>query len=232
MGVLCRSIATCKGCVAATALEDGHVLHTSTQPTLPNSAQVLGGSSQHQGGRVDDRRMLLAATLQYFHLMESSTVTSVVVSLGISLHLLMVIAGVQTSKAPISMASVSHMEILVPGSTSGLLAVDLRVLIIPVLVFLVLPFHHLLVNTTSVRPATTTMQIGLECSSLMTLSGMAKIVGHPIPVSVPSTILPGSASSCLRQQLMTSRFVFAVMNPVLTRILQWNLSNSTFADEF
>ena len=49
------------------------------------------------------------------------------------------------------------------------------------------------------RPATTTMQIGLECSFLMTLSGMAKTVGHPIPVSVPSTILHGSASSCLDQ---------------------------------
>ena len=83
------------------------------------------------------------------------------------------------------------------------------------------------------RLATTTMQIGLECSSLMTLSGMAKTVGHPMPASVPSTILPGSASSCLRQQLMTSRFVFAVIKTfLLMRILQWNLSNYTFADEF
>ena len=63
-----------------TAQEDGHALHTSTKPTLPNSAQVHGGSSQHQGGRVDDQRMLLAVTLQYFHHMESSTVTSVVES--------------------------------------------------------------------------------------------------------------------------------------------------------
>ena len=128
MGVQCRSIATWTGCVAATALEGGHALHTSTQPTRLNSAQVHGGSSQHQGGRVDDQRMLLVVTLQYFHPMESSTVTSAVVSLGISLHLLMVIAGVQTSKAPISMASVSHMEILVPGSTSGLLVVQLRLM--------------------------------------------------------------------------------------------------------
>ena len=82
------------------------------------------------------------------------------------------------------------------------------------------------------RPATTTMQIGLECSSLMTFSGMAKTVGHPIPVSVPSTILHGSASSCLRQQLMTSRFVFVETVTSIMRILQWNLSNSTFADEF
>ena len=75
--------------MAATALEDGHALHTSTQPTLPISAQVHGGSSQHQGGRVDDQRMLLAVTLQYFHLMESSTVTSVVESLGIKSNHLM-----------------------------------------------------------------------------------------------------------------------------------------------
>ena len=76
------------------------------------------------------------------------------------------------------------------------------------------------------------MHYGSDCSLLMTLSGMAKTVGQIKPVSVPSTTPPGSASSCLRPQLMTSRFVFAVMNPVLTRILQWNLSNSTFADEF
>ena len=76
------------------------------------------------------------------------------------------------------------------------------------------------------------MQIGLECSLLMTLSGMAKTVGQLIPVSVPSTILPGSASSCLRRQLMTLRFAFAETVSSLMRILQWNLSNYTFADEF
>ena len=65
------------------------VLHTSTQLTLPNSAQVHGGSSQHQGGRVDDRWMLLAATLQYFHLMESSTATSADEPLGIKTDHLM-----------------------------------------------------------------------------------------------------------------------------------------------
>ena len=140
---------------AVTAQEDGHALHTSTQPTLPNSAQAHGGSSQHQGGRVDDRQMLVAVTLQYFHLMESSTVTSAVESLGIRTILLTVIAGVQTSKASISMVSVSHMEILVPGSTSGLLVVQLE--LITVLVFLVLLFHHLLVKTTSARPAMITM---------------------------------------------------------------------------
>ena len=90
MAVLCRCIATWTGCVAATALEGGHALHTSTQPTLPNSAQVHGGSSQHQGGRVDDRQMLqLAVTLQYFHLMESGTATSAVESLGIKTNHLM-----------------------------------------------------------------------------------------------------------------------------------------------
>ena len=72
-----------------TVLEDGHALHSSTQPTLPNSAQVHGGSSQHQGGRVDDQRMLLAVSLQYFHLTESSTVTSAVESLGIKSNHLM-----------------------------------------------------------------------------------------------------------------------------------------------
>ena len=46
-------------------------------------------------------------TLQYFHLTESSTATSAVESLDISLHLLTVIAGLQTSKATISMASVA-----------------------------------------------------------------------------------------------------------------------------
>ena len=91
MGMQCKCIATWTGCVAAavTAQEDGHALHTSTQPTLPNSAQVHGGSSQHQGGRVDDRRMLLAATLQYFHLMESSTATSANEPLGIKTDHLM-----------------------------------------------------------------------------------------------------------------------------------------------
>ena len=56
MGVLCRSIATWVT-AAVTVQEDGHVLHTLIQPTLPNSVQVHGGSSQHQGGRVDDRQM-------------------------------------------------------------------------------------------------------------------------------------------------------------------------------
>ena len=89
MAVLCRSIATWTGCVAATALEGGHALHTSTQPTLPNSAQVHGGSSQHPGGCADNRQMLLAVTLQYFHLTESSTATSAVESLGIKTNHLM-----------------------------------------------------------------------------------------------------------------------------------------------
>ena len=61
----CRCIATWTGCVAVTALEGGHTLHTSTQPTLPNSAQVHGGSSQHQGGRVDEPSMVVVVTLQY-----------------------------------------------------------------------------------------------------------------------------------------------------------------------
>ena len=93
MGVLCRSIATWTGCVAAmvTALEDGHALHTSTQPTLHNSAQVHGGSSQHQGGCVDEpQTQLQAVTLQYFHPVESSTITSVVESLVISTGIQMV----------------------------------------------------------------------------------------------------------------------------------------------
>ena len=94
MGVLCRSIATWTGCVAAmvTALEDGHALHTSTQPTLHNSAQVHGGSSQHQGGHVDEpqAQKIHAVTLQYFHPVESSTITSVVESLVISTGIQMV----------------------------------------------------------------------------------------------------------------------------------------------
>ena len=129
------------------------------------------------------------------------------------------------------MVSASLMEILVPGSTSGPLVVQLG--LVAVLVLLMLPLHHLLVKTTSARRPMITVNLnGLECSLPMTPSGMAKTVGHLIPVNAPSTIPPGSVSSCPRPQLMTSRFVFAVKKTVLMRILQWNVSNSTFANEF
>jgi len=44
MGVQYRFIVPWTGCAAAATLEDGHVLHTSTLPTLLNSVQVIGHS--------------------------------------------------------------------------------------------------------------------------------------------------------------------------------------------
>ena len=42
MGLQCRSTVTWTECVAAVAVEDGHVSPSSTSPTLTNSAQELG----------------------------------------------------------------------------------------------------------------------------------------------------------------------------------------------
>ena len=121
------------------------------------------------------------------------------------------------------------MEHLDPGNTSGHSPVQF--FLVAVLFSLMLVLHHLLVKTTSVRLAMMTWHPGVTHSFLMILFGMAKTVEQALHLSVPSTTPPGSASSCLRPQLMTSRFVFVLTNSLLRRTLQYNLLNSTFVDK-
>ena len=69
----------------------------------------------------------------------------------------------------------------------------------------VLRASQLLGRTTSVKLAMMTVSILTADGSLMTHSGMAKAVGDPImadpvPVSVLSTVPPGSVSNYLRPQ--------------------------------
>jgi len=54
MALQCRSTVTWTECVAATALEDGCVLPTSTQAILHSSVQMRGDSSQLRGGCADE----------------------------------------------------------------------------------------------------------------------------------------------------------------------------------
>jgi len=81
---------------------------------------------------VDEPEMLLAVTLQYFPPMELSTVMCAVESLGIKNYHQMHLTpsgGILPSPlltATILMVSVSHMEILVLGSISGHLLLDME----------------------------------------------------------------------------------------------------------
>jgi len=81
---------------------------------------------------VDEPQMLLSVTLQYFHPMELRTAMCVVESLGIKTkHLMHLTQSGRELPSPvltatISTVSVSHMEILVLGSISGPLLLDLE----------------------------------------------------------------------------------------------------------
>ena len=114
---------------------------------------------------MDEPQMLLSVTLQYFHPMELSTAMCAVESLGIKTNHLMHLThsgGVPSLllTATILMVSVSHMEILVLGSISGplLLDLELRLLVLNALAIQILEghpvlFHHMLVMTSSARLA-------------------------------------------------------------------------------
>jgi len=109
------------------------------------------------------------------------------------------------------MVSVSHMEPQDPGTTCR----PLLVVIIQVTVH-VPRLSQLLGRTTSVKLATMTVSFLTAGGSLMTHSGMAKAVGDPImadpvPVSVLSTVPPGSASNYLRPQPTIMKFAFVAM---------------------
>ena len=132
------------------------------------------------------------------------------------------------------MVSVSHMEHLDPGITSGHFLEQFSPIVVLVRVRLL--FHHSLAMIISVRLVMTTLHLGMTGRSfLMTLSGMVKTVEQLlVPVSVQQMVPPGSASSCPRPQPTTSKFVFVammVLKTLLMRTLQWNLSNSSFVNK-
>ena len=135
--------------------------------------------------------------------------------------------------ATMLMVSVSHMELQDPGTTCGPLLVVFNQVTVHVHILRV--SHHMLDRTTSVKLPMMTVNFQTD-GFLMTHSGMVETVGDPVtadpvPVSVPSTVLPGSASSCPRLQLTILKLVFAQNKRPTMRTLQWKSLNSIFTSD-
>jgi len=125
--------------------------------------------------------------------------------------------------------SASHMELQDPGTTCGPLLLSKKVATARVHMCPLRVPHHMLGMTTSVKQAmTTTYMVSLLGGILMTHSGMAKTVEELVPVSVPSTVPPGSASNYPRPQLTILKFVFAHFR---RQTFHWKILKSTFIDD-
>ena len=136
---------------------------------------------------------------------------------------------------PTLMVSVSPMELLVPGSIFGPLQVDWEIqlsqIATTVLVMAMSTLRHLSVKTTFVRQPMMPGHLGEQLAlRSMIPYGTARTVQQLSPASVPSTTLPGSASSFPTPQLMILKHVFVELSQLAMKTHLLSLWNSTFAN--